>query len=147
MARPMEFDPELALQMAIKVFYDHGYEGSSTAELLARMGIARQSLYGAFGDKRRLFLRSLERYNSASVAELAEALGSKRNSIESLEAALLAFALLLVAWPSRPRRAAVLAALTLLSLASMGAMLATLAPDGLQRLANRAIDDASWRRQ
>ena len=92
MARPMEFDPELALQTAIKVFSDHGYEGSSTAELLARMGIARQSLYGAFGDKRRLFLRALERYNAASIAEFAEALGSKRNSIESLEAALLAFA-------------------------------------------------------
>ena len=64
-----------------------------------------------------------------------------------LPAALLAFAFLLVAWPSRPRRDAVLAALALLSLASMGAMLATLAPDGLQRLANRATDDAAWRRQ
>jgi hypothetical protein len=64
-----------------------------------------------------------------------------------LPAALLAFAFLLVAWPSRPRRDAVLAALALLSLASMGAMLATLAPDGLQRLANRATDDAAWIRQ
>lgn len=92
MARPMKFDPDAALQTAIKVFSDRGYEGSSTAELLERMGIARQSLYGAFGDKRRLFLKALERYNDASIAELVEALGSKRNGIKALEAALLAFA-------------------------------------------------------
>jgi AcrR family transcriptional regulator len=56
------------------------------------MGIARQSLYGAFGDKRRLFLKALERYNTDSIAELTEALGSKANAAEALEAALLAFA-------------------------------------------------------
>ncbi len=77
MVRPVEFDPEDALGAAIKVFSNHGYEGSSTAELLASMGIARQSLYGAFGDKRRLFLKALERYNAASVAELIDALGSR----------------------------------------------------------------------
>ena len=59
MARPVEFDPEEALGAATKVFASHGYEGSSTAELLARMGIARQSLYCAFGDKWRLFLKAL----------------------------------------------------------------------------------------
>lgn len=92
MVRPVEFDPEDALGAAIKVFSNHGYEGSSTAELLASMGIARQSLYGAFGDKRRLFLKALERYNAASVAELIDALGSRADSLEALEAALLAFA-------------------------------------------------------
>jgi AcrR family transcriptional regulator len=92
MARPLEFDPDHALDAAIAVFSSHGYEGSSTAELLNRMGIARQSLYGAFGDKRRLFLKALERYNANSIAELAAALGSKANAVEALEAALLAFA-------------------------------------------------------
>jgi TetR/AcrR family transcriptional regulator, transcriptional repressor for nem operon len=92
MARPVEFDPEGALGAAIKVFASHGFEGSSTAELLARMGIARQSLYGAFGDKRRLFLKALERYNAASVAEFVTALGSSGDHLEALGAALLAFA-------------------------------------------------------
>jgi hypothetical protein len=64
-----------------------------------------------------------------------------------LPAALLAFVFLLVAWQSQPRRDTVLAALALLSLASMGAMLVVRAPDGLQRLANRATDDAAWRHQ
>ncbi len=92
MARPVEFDPEEALEAAIKVFASHGYEGSSTAELLSRMGIARQSLYGAFGDKRRLFLKALERYGAESVGEMVAALGSGRDRLEALEAALLAFA-------------------------------------------------------
>jgi AcrR family transcriptional regulator len=92
MARPVEFDPEEALGAAIKLFASHGYEGSSTAELLTCMGIARQSLYGAFGDKRHLFLKALERYNAASLAEFAAALDSKRKSLEALETALLAFA-------------------------------------------------------
>jgi AcrR family transcriptional regulator len=92
MARPLEFDPDHALDAAIAVFSSHGYEGSSTAELLNRMGIARQSLYGAFGDKRRLFLKALERYNADSIAELIEALSSRSNTLEALEAALLAFA-------------------------------------------------------
>ncbi len=92
MARPVEFDPEEALGAATKVFASHGYEGSSTAKLLARMGIARQSLYGAFGDKRRLFLKALKRYNAASVAEFIAASGSKRDRLDALEAALLAFA-------------------------------------------------------
>src|SRR5258708_27101673 len=69
LARPVEFDPESALSAAIKVFSDQGYEGSSPADLLASMGIARQSLYGAFGDKRRLFLKPLESYNAGSIAE------------------------------------------------------------------------------
>jgi TetR/AcrR family transcriptional repressor of nem operon len=92
MARPVEFDPEEALGAATKVFASHGYEGSSTAELLARMGIARQSLYGAFGDKWRLFLKALKRYNAASVAEFIAALRSKRDRLDALEPALLAFA-------------------------------------------------------
>jgi AcrR family transcriptional regulator len=92
MARPTEFDRDEAIGRAIEVFADHGYEGSSTAALLARMGIGRQSLYGAFGDKKRLFLRALERYNAGSLAQMEAALGSEASPRAAIEAALLAFA-------------------------------------------------------
>jgi len=92
MARPMEFDRDEALATAIKVFSSHGYEGSSTATLLERMGIARQSLYGAFGDKRRLFLEALKRHNAESIAEIVAPLGADMPCLEALEASLLAFA-------------------------------------------------------
>jgi AcrR family transcriptional regulator len=92
MARPIEFDPNEAISAAIEVFAERGYEGSSTTELLSRMGIARQSLYCAFGDKRQLFLKALERYNSASIDEFVAALRSNGDRLEALEAALLSFA-------------------------------------------------------
>lgn len=93
MARPMEFDRDEAIGRAIEVFADHGYEGSSTAVLLARMGIGRQSLYGAFGDKKRLFLEALERYNAASLSQMEAALASESSPRAAIEAALLAFAI------------------------------------------------------
>lgn len=92
MARPTEFDRDEAIGKAIEVFADHGYEGSSTAELLARMGIGRQSLYGAFGDKKRLFLQALERYNAGSLAQMEAALTAEASPRAAIEAALLAFA-------------------------------------------------------
>ena len=91
MARPMEFDRDEAIDRAISVFADHGYEGSSTTALLDRMGIGRQSLYGAFGDKRRLFLEALARYNAGSVAQMEAVLASGGSAREAIEAALLAF--------------------------------------------------------
>jgi AcrR family transcriptional regulator len=92
MARPTEFDRDAAIGKAIEVFADHGYEGSSTAELLARMGIGRQSLYGAFGDKKRLFLQALERYNACSLVQMETALAAEGSPRAAIEAALLAFA-------------------------------------------------------
>jgi AcrR family transcriptional regulator len=92
MARPTEFDRDEAIGKAIEVFADHGYEGSSTAELLARMGIGRQSLYGAFGDKKRLFLQALECYNAGSLSQMEAALAVEGSPRAAIEAALLAFA-------------------------------------------------------
>jgi hypothetical protein len=45
MARPKEFERDTALDDAIAIFCDHGYEGTSTDALLGKMGISRQSLY------------------------------------------------------------------------------------------------------
>ena len=62
MARPREFDREVALERATCVFWAKGYASTSTEDLLAAMGIGRQSLYNAFVDKRALYLEALERY-------------------------------------------------------------------------------------
>jgi TetR/AcrR family transcriptional repressor of nem operon len=61
-ARPREFDEEEVLDRAMKVFWSKGYASTSLEDLLSGTGIARQSLYTAFGDKHALFLRALERY-------------------------------------------------------------------------------------
>lgn len=67
--RPIEFDRDAALDAAVDVFWDGGYDGTNLPRLLEATGIARQSLYNAFGDKRGLFLEAVRRYSDARVAE------------------------------------------------------------------------------
>lgn len=89
MARPAEFDRDEAVARAIRVFARHGYEAASTSDLLESMRIGRQSLYGAFGDKRRLFLEALRRYSEGSLAQMQAALESPGPALQAIEAALL----------------------------------------------------------
>ena len=74
--RPLSFDREAALENAMKVFWERGYEAASISDLTAAMGITPPSLYTAFGDKERLFLEAIERYahgpGSAGPRALAE---------------------------------------------------------------------------
>jgi TetR/AcrR family transcriptional repressor of nem operon len=74
MARPREFDRDVALDGAMTAFWTKGYEATSVEDLVARMGIQRGSLYAAFGDKRALFFAALERYQRVVARELFEAL-------------------------------------------------------------------------
>jgi AcrR family transcriptional regulator len=60
--RPLSFDRDAALERAMNVFWEHGYESASINDLTAAMGITPPSLYTAFGDKERLFLEAIERY-------------------------------------------------------------------------------------
>lgn len=60
--RPREFDIELALDKALTLFWQHGYEGVSISLLATEMGISAPSLYAAFGNKEQLFLRAVQRY-------------------------------------------------------------------------------------
>ena len=62
MARPREFDEDAVLDAAIEQFWQHGYELTSVRALADRMGITGASLYNAFGDKRALYWRALDRY-------------------------------------------------------------------------------------
>jgi TetR/AcrR family transcriptional repressor of nem operon len=92
MARPKEFERDTALESAIAIFCDHGYEGTSTDALLAKMGISRQSLYDTFGDKRRLYLEALQRYVEDRVADQIAALNASSSPLKGVEAVLLTMA-------------------------------------------------------
>lgn len=60
--RPLSFGRDEALDQAMLLFWRHGYETTSIADLTAAMGITAPSLYAAFGDKKRLFLEAARRY-------------------------------------------------------------------------------------
>ncbi|MEI9892848.1 MAG: TetR/AcrR family transcriptional regulator [Chthoniobacter sp.] len=76
------------LEKAIEVFAAHGYEGTSTEELLEVMGISRQSMYNAFGDKRRLYLQALQRYTVASVSDQIRVLAAPSSALKGIRALL-----------------------------------------------------------
>jgi TetR/AcrR family transcriptional repressor of nem operon len=69
MARPREFDEAAVLDAAIARFWQHGYEATSVRDLADEMNIASASLYNAFGDKRTLYERALNRYLDQSFRE------------------------------------------------------------------------------
>ena len=62
--RPRAFDVDKALQKALEVFWEKGYEGTSLPDLTEAMGINKPSLYAAFGNKEQLFLKAIELYEN-----------------------------------------------------------------------------------
>jgi AcrR family transcriptional regulator len=74
--RPRNFDPEKALEKALRVFWRRGYEGASLPELTKAMGINRPSMYATFGNKEQLFKKAVDRYCEEPTARLAECLGA-----------------------------------------------------------------------
>lgn len=72
--RPREFDADKALDAALLVFWRHGYEGTSLAQLTDAMGINVPSLYAAFGNKEALFKLALERYLQKPASYLRKAI-------------------------------------------------------------------------
>lgn len=89
MARPREFDREVAVERAMSVFWAKGYAATSTDDLLQAMQIGRQSMYDTFGDKRRLYLEALERYQQENVAGHIERLRSGASPLAGVEALLV----------------------------------------------------------
>lgn len=62
MGRPRTFDSRQALTAAMNVFWAKGYDGASLKDLTGAMGISGPSMYAAFGDKRELFLKTIDLY-------------------------------------------------------------------------------------
>lgn len=98
--RPRSFDPEAALEKALDVFWEHGFEGASLTALTDAMGISRKSMYVAFGNKEELFLRVLERYEQGPGAYVRDAV--RASSAEGVARAYLEGAVRAGTQPGRP---------------------------------------------
>ncbi|MFI5841392.1 TetR/AcrR family transcriptional regulator [Catenuloplanes sp. NPDC051500] len=89
MARTKEFDPAVALDAAMRLFWRKGYEATSTGDLVAELGIARASLYGTFGSKHQLYLAALERFIDAGVTpSAADVLASHESALAAIRSLL-----------------------------------------------------------
>lgn len=84
MARIKEFDRDEALDAAIAVFREHGFEGTSTEMLLKAMKIGRQSLYDTFGDKWKLYCLAVERYSASETSAHIALLRGKPRALEGI---------------------------------------------------------------
>jgi TetR/AcrR family transcriptional regulator, transcriptional repressor for nem operon len=69
MARPKEFDHTKALDKAMHLFWQQGYEKTSMEDLCKHMGINRGSLYGTFGSKHSLFLEAIQHYKDINIVK------------------------------------------------------------------------------
>jgi TetR/AcrR family transcriptional repressor of nem operon len=85
MARPREFDADTALDGAIGVFREHGFEGASVEMLVKAMGIGRQSIYDTFGDKWQLYRSAVRRYGLGERAGHFKALRSGVRAIDGID--------------------------------------------------------------
>lgn len=86
MARPREFDENDVLERALATFWEKGFDGTSIDDLVEATGLGRASLYGAFGDKKRLFERVLAHYCArfADLPRRLEEAPSARIALEQL---------------------------------------------------------------
>jgi len=70
--RPRAYQPEVALGKALDLFRRDGFAATSLDDLSAATGMNRPSLYGAFGDKRELYIKSYQRYREDARAAMQD---------------------------------------------------------------------------
>jgi AcrR family transcriptional regulator len=101
MGRPRSFSEATALDAAMRVFWERGYEGTSLDDLTQAMGINRSSLYATFGDKETLFRLAMDRYAAGPLAFLSESL--KQPTARAVVEALLGATVKFLADANHPR--------------------------------------------
>ncbi|WP_405873077.1 MULTISPECIES: TetR/AcrR family transcriptional regulator [unclassified Streptomyces] len=92
MARTKEFDPDAALQAALELFWQRGYEATSMSDLVDHLGIGRASIYATFGSKHELYLKALERYDRAGLPPIVRELSQPGPALPAVRAVVRRYA-------------------------------------------------------
>jgi TetR/AcrR family transcriptional repressor of nem operon len=85
MARLREFDIDEALDVAMRTFWQKGYEATSMDELAERMKLKKGSIYKAYGNKHSLFLKALERYLQINYTHFKSQLQANKSPYQALK--------------------------------------------------------------
>ena len=86
-----QFDEDFVLDQAMQAFWRQGYEATSMQNLVDCTGLHRGSLYGAFTDKRSLFVTTLRRYDDRHRLALLASLEADHPPREAIRRLFLAF--------------------------------------------------------
>lgn len=86
MARPREFEPDEALNQAMLLFWQKGYEETAMADLVAATGVSRYGFYTEFGDKHDLFLKCIDHYASTAIETILSPMESATAALPEIHA-------------------------------------------------------------
>jgi AcrR family transcriptional regulator len=98
--RPINFDKDAALEAAMLLFWERGYEGTSMADLTQAMGLSPSSIYAAFGGKQALFSLAVKRYMDGRAQYATKAL--EESTLEKVIRALFDNTVAFLTVPGHP---------------------------------------------
>jgi AcrR family transcriptional regulator len=98
--RPINFDKDAALEAAMLLFWERGYEGTSMADLTQAMGLSPSSIYAAFGGKHALFSLAVKRYMDSRAQYATQAL--EESTLEKVIRALFDNTVAFLTMPGHP---------------------------------------------
>jgi len=98
--RPISFDKGAALEAAMLLFWERGFEGTSMADLTKAMGLSPSSIYAAFGDKYALFSLAVKRYTESRAQYATKAL--EETTLEKVVRALFDNTVAFLTTPGHP---------------------------------------------
>lgn len=84
MARPRNFDTTVVLDSAVKAFWRNGFDATAVETLCEETNLSPGSLYGAFGDKRELFLAALDRYMDQISSDAIRRIAAPASGLEGI---------------------------------------------------------------
>lgn len=89
--RPREFEPDEVLSKIMQLFWENGYEATGLSDIIAATGMGKASLYSTFGNKQKMYLKALARYEALMVDSAVAILRSgDRPPLERINAFLSA---------------------------------------------------------
>ena len=98
MARAKQYDRTELLDRAIELFRRQGFNGTSTAELVAELGVNRKSMYAEFGSKQQLFEAALERYSSEHLTRVLAPIEAPAAGVDAIRRAFMGYAAATEGW-------------------------------------------------
>ena len=87
-----QYDRTALLDLAMDLFHRQGFHGTSTAELVAELGVNRKSMYAEFGSKQGLFDAALDHYNATSLSAVLAATEADDAGVDAIRSTFAGFA-------------------------------------------------------